>query len=51
MMVSTNEIDLEYYVTNQVLPVAMRILRMFGVDENVMLGSSGSALSDYSVRS
>ncbi len=33
-MVSPDEIDAEYYVTNQVMPAALRILEMFGVKES-----------------
>jgi DNA polymerase I len=51
-MTSPAEVDFEYYVTNQVLPAAMRVLGMFGVDEAAILSSSGgSALSDYLERS
>ncbi len=33
-MVSPDEVDAEYYVTNQVLPAALRILEVFGVKES-----------------
>jgi len=32
-----NEIDVEYYITNQVLPAASRILAYFSVTENELL--------------
>ena len=52
MMTSPAEVDFEYYVTNQVLPAAMRVLGMLGVDGAAILSSSGgSALSDYLERS
>jgi DNA polymerase I len=34
---SYDEIDIEYYVSKQVLPVASRILSMFGITENQLL--------------
>ncbi len=34
---SYGEVDTEYYVSNQVVPAALRILSMFNVDENVLL--------------
>ena len=48
MKVTPDKVDLEYYVGNQVLPAAMRILGVLGVDEGVVSASSGSAgLSEY----
>ncbi len=48
MMATPEEVDFEYYVTNQVLPAAMRVLGMFGIDEDsILTGSGASALSDY----
>lgn len=47
-MVSRNQVDIEYYISNQVLPAAMRILGMFGLEESSILGgSSVSSLSRY----
>jgi len=37
VLASYDEIDLDYYVTNQVLPAASRILGMFGVTEGELL--------------
>jgi len=34
---SYDEVDIEYYVTNQVVPAALRILSMFGVSEEDLL--------------
>jgi len=36
-LASYDEVDTEYYVTNQVLPVASRILTMFGIAEDKLL--------------
>jgi len=48
IMASPDEVDFEYYVRNQVLPAAMRILEMFGVDEGVVLsGSEPRGLSGF----
>jgi DNA polymerase I len=33
-LASYDEVDVEYYVTNQVVPAALRILTMFGISEN-----------------
>lgn len=37
ILASYDEIDIEYYVTNQIVPVALRILSLFGVKENDLL--------------
>jgi len=34
---SYSEVDTEYYVSNQVVPAALRILSLFGVDEKALL--------------
>ena len=34
-----DEVDPEYYVTNQVVPVAARILEFFGVTEKELVSS------------
>jgi len=36
-LVEKNDIDYEYYVRNQIIPAAMRILEVFGVDEQTLL--------------
>ena len=47
-MASPNQVDIDYYISNQVLPAAMRILGMFGLKESMILGvSSASGLSRY----
>jgi DNA polymerase I len=38
-LASYDEADTEYYVTNQVLPAALRILVMFGIEESALLPS------------
>lgn len=38
---SYNEVDVEYYVTNQVIPAASRILALFGINENMLMPSKG----------
>jgi len=42
---SLEQVDLEYYVTNQILPAALRILGMFGIDESTALGDPKPSLS------
>ena len=39
-LASYDEVDTEYYVTNQVLPVASRILTMFGIAEDKLFPSA-----------
>jgi len=39
-LASYHEVDTEYYVTNQVLPAASRILTMFGIAEDKLLPSA-----------
>jgi len=41
-LASYNEVDTEYYVTNQVLPAASRILTMFGIAEDKLLPGAGA---------
>jgi DNA polymerase I len=36
-LVEKKDIDYEYYVRNQIVPAAMRILKVFGVDEQTLL--------------
>jgi DNA polymerase I len=38
-LASADEVDTEYYVTNQVLPVASRILVMFGIKEDALVSA------------
>ncbi|MGQ9543297.1 MAG: DNA-directed DNA polymerase [Candidatus Bathyarchaeia archaeon] len=46
--VTPDQVDLEYYINNQVLPAAMRILEVLGIDEGSILTSHGSVgLSRY----
>ncbi|MBS7640153.1 MAG: DNA polymerase domain-containing protein [Candidatus Bathyarchaeia archaeon] len=37
LLASYDEIDIEYYVTNQIVPAALRILSLFGIKENDLL--------------
>lgn len=39
---SYEEVDIEYYVTNQIVPVASRILILFGVSEDALTPSKGA---------
>jgi len=41
-LASYDEVDTEYYVTNQVLPAASRILTMFNITEDKLLPSAGA---------
>jgi DNA polymerase I len=43
-LASYDEVDTEYYVTNQVLPAASRILSMFGIAEDKLLPSTEASL-------
>ena len=52
MLASYDEIDLEYYVTKQIVPAAARILGSFGINEEQLLASRAGAketrkLSDF----
>jgi len=52
MLASYDEIDLEYYVTKQIVPAAARILGSFGINEEQLLASKAGAketrkLSDF----
>ncbi|MEM2147077.1 MAG: DNA polymerase domain-containing protein [Candidatus Bathyarchaeia archaeon] len=42
MFATYDEIDIEYYVTNQVVPAAVRILECFGVNEEKLLTTKAS---------
>jgi len=47
-MVSADELDLDYYLSNQIIPAALRILEVFGVREEELLGKEKpSSISDY----
>jgi len=39
VLASYDEVDLEYYISNQIVPAASRILAMFGVTEEELLPS------------
>jgi len=43
-LASYDEVDTEYYVTNQVLPAASRILAMFGIMDNQLMPSTQAKL-------
>ncbi len=36
--ISLNDIDVEYYINNQILPAALRVLQVLGIDEEKLLG-------------
>jgi len=47
-MVSADELDLEYYLSNQIIPAALRILEVFGVPEEELLEKERpGSLADY----
>jgi len=47
-MVSADELDLEYYVSNQIMPAALRVLEVFGVPEEQLLEKEKpGSLADY----
>jgi DNA polymerase I len=39
--VSPDQVDYDYYVNNQILPAAARVLEVFGIAEKDLLGTSG----------
>jgi len=47
VLASYDDIDIEYYVTNQVVPAASRILSMFGISEDQLLPSRTPTLSQF----
>jgi len=47
VLASYDDVDIEYYVTNQVVPAASRILSMFGVAEDQLLPSKTPTLSQF----
>jgi len=47
-MASAEELDLEYYLSNQIIPAALRILEVFGVREEQLLEKERpGSLADY----
>jgi len=47
VLASYDEIDIEYYVTNQVVPAASRILSLFNVTDDELLPSETPSLSKF----
>jgi len=47
MLVSYDDVDVEYYVSKQVVPVASRILAMFGITEEGLLPSKTPTLFEF----
>jgi DNA polymerase I len=45
-----DEVDVEYYIANQLIPVASRILSVFGIDAERALGSGLGDLRDFATR-
>ena len=43
--VSMDQVDYDYYVKNQIVPAAARVLEVFGVAEKDLLGSGGGQVS------
>ncbi len=41
------KIDVDYYIEKQVVPAALRILEVFGVNEATLLGKTGRSILDY----
>ncbi|MEM2598712.1 MAG: DNA-directed DNA polymerase [Thermoproteota archaeon] len=46
-LVEKKDIDYEYYVKNQIVPAAMRILKVFGVEEENLLSASKRGLMAF----
>ncbi|MGB9718231.1 MAG: DNA-directed DNA polymerase [Thermoproteota archaeon] len=46
-LVEKKDVDYEYYVRNQIVPAAMRILKVFGVDEQSLLQESKRGLMAF----
>ncbi|MBO3755079.1 MAG: DNA polymerase II, partial [Candidatus Brockarchaeota archaeon] len=46
-LVEKRDVDYEYYVKNQIVPAAMRILKVFGVDEQNLLQESKRGLMAF----
>ncbi len=47
MMTTYEEIDIDYYVSNQILPAVLRILEMFGVTQEQLLQKDTNSLLEY----
>lgn len=47
MLASYEAVDVEYYVTNQIIPAASRILSLFDVKEEDLLPKSSTTLFDF----
>lgn len=45
IMASIDEIDVDYYITHQVIPAALRVLSVLGVDEKAIKEKQGTLLS------
>ena len=43
--VSLDQVDYEYYVHNQIVPAAARVLEVFGIAEENLLGTSRGQVS------
>ncbi|MGC8975211.1 MAG: DNA polymerase II, partial [Thermoprotei archaeon] len=41
------DIDVEYYITHQIIPAALRILSYFGVTEKQLTAPKGKTLVDF----
>ncbi|MEM3956683.1 MAG: DNA-directed DNA polymerase [Thermoproteota archaeon] len=46
-LVEKKDVDYEYYVKNQIVPAAMRILKVFGVEEENLLSASKRGLMAF----
>lgn len=46
-LIEKEDIDYEYYVKNQIIPAALRILEIFGVDEQSLLKEHGRGLMAF----
>jgi DNA polymerase I len=46
-LVSKNDIDYDYYIHHQIIPVSMRILKHFGYSESNLLGSEQQTLDKW----
>lgn len=47
MVEDPSKIDVEYYITSQIVPAALRILEPFGVTEGQLTGKQGKSILDY----
>lgn len=45
-LASEEELDIEYYINSQIIPVAMRVLEIFGVTKGQLLGTSQRSLDE-----